>query len=113
MVGDALIVPDDGEHAVEDGKPRALVRGHVAPHLGHQRTQRKRLEGDGLAARVGAGHQEQERLLARELEIDGYHGPRRILPALDEEQGMTSAADSDTLCSRSMTGALALMRSAR
>ena len=71
--GDRLLVADVGEHVAEDGQSRALGR-HVQAALVQQGAQSERLQGDGLAARVGAA--EHEHAHAGERHVDRHDGGR-------------------------------------
>ena len=64
----------------------------MEPRLRHQAEQTERLEGDGLASRVGPGDHE-ERLVAAHAEIHGDHRAFRRLPGLREQEGVPSSHD--------------------
>ena len=85
VLGDRLIVADDGEDPFEHRHARALRRGDVAAGLRHQREQRERFERDRLAAGVRAGD-EQQRSIGRQLEIHRHDLAGRIAPLLREQQ---------------------------
>ena len=55
---DALLVADVGVDGGEDGQAAALVGGDGQAGLGHQAEQADGLEGDGLAAGVGPGDEQ-------------------------------------------------------
>ena len=77
---DGLLVADIGVHLPEQGDLAAVGGGDVQAALGHQRQKADGLEGDGLAAGVGAGDHEGPEPVA-DPEIEGHH-------ALPVDQGM-------------------------
>ena len=89
-----MVVADDREDVVEYGQARALVGGHVAADLGHERLDGERLEGDRLAARVRPGDDEQ-RAVGTELEIHRDDRAARVLPALSEQERVAGAPERD------------------
>ena len=68
VLGHALVVADDREALREHGQTCPRAGRHVAAGLGHQREQAQGLEGHRLAARVGAGDDEQ-RALGVDLDV--------------------------------------------
>ena len=70
VLGHALVVAHDGEDLGEDGQARPRARGHVTARLRHQGEQAQGLERDRLAARVGAGDDEQ-RAIRVDLDVHG------------------------------------------
>src|SRR5438128_2672946 len=94
VLGDGLVIPDDREDVVEHGQARALVGGHVAADLGHERLNRERLERDRLAPGVRPGDDEQ-RAIGTELEVHRDHRAARVLPALGEQERVAGGAKRD------------------
>ena len=67
---DALLVADIRQHMVKDGKTGAIRRRHKQPAHGHQGEKPQRLEGDRLAAGIGAGD-DQGIEIAAQPDVDG------------------------------------------
>ena len=68
---DGLLIADVRVHAIEHGETGPLVRGDGKPSLGHAHQQPHRLQGDGLAARVGAGD-EKDKPVVVNVHVDGH-----------------------------------------
>ncbi len=66
---DRLLVADVGEHVAPDREPAPSLGRDVEAGLVHQAEQPERAQGDGLAAGVGAGHDER-RVAVTEPDID-------------------------------------------
>ena len=87
---DGLLVADIGKHIVKDRKLRAQQRRNLKSRLHHQRKQADGLEGDGLAAGVGAGHNKRRKILA-DPKIARHHLIRvdqRMPPAFNVDKAV-------------------------